>query len=568
MKYMTNEKMKKLLFFCYLIIGSFVMSCSQRETPDILEKVERCIEVYPDSALLLLNQLPYPEKLHGKQRADYALLLTQARDKNYLDSLQSDSLIKIAVDYYQDGKDKVKKGKSLFYYGKVMAIRDEPTIAMQAYLNAQTALEGTREYKIQALLQEYIGYLNYDRDMYEAAIENYRRSIYYSGKVCDTLKIVYGYRNIARGYVAMKNSDSAYWYAKRGVALLRRDSTAKVLPSLLQVLGIVERDNKNYLDAIKYFQKATEIEEKTLIKHYYYLSLGSIYMETGQFNEAKKYFEKGLLSKQAFMQAGSYSKLYMLEKNRKNYAKALFYKEQSDSLLRITQNEDLRTQILTLQRKYERDKLVMEKAQLEKDNKIQLYFLLFIILLIIILGIFLFLFLKKMYKERFKRTLKVIRENEHIINQYVYQLENLKHKENLTMESHKEKIGKLNQKILLLTNENNEIRENICVNAVFLLDQLKKCTLIVKRMSKKEKTQVFEYVDLLFGNFASRLRAEYNLTENNIMLAVLIKIGFSSKELMFVFDCEMNSVFRMKHRLKDKLLIANENNLEEFIALY
>ena len=40
------------------------------------------------------------------------LLLTQARDKNYLDSLQSDSLIKIAVDYYKD--DGVKAGKALF----------------------------------------------------------------------------------------------------------------------------------------------------------------------------------------------------------------------------------------------------------------------------------------------------------------------------------------------------------------------------------------------------------------------------------------------------------------------
>ena len=50
--------------------------------------------------------------LPTKQRADYALLLTQARDKNYLDSLQSDSLIKIAVDYYKD--DGVKAGKALF----------------------------------------------------------------------------------------------------------------------------------------------------------------------------------------------------------------------------------------------------------------------------------------------------------------------------------------------------------------------------------------------------------------------------------------------------------------------
>lgn len=31
----------------------------------------------------LLNLLQYPGKLHGKERADYALLLTQILDKNY-----------------------------------------------------------------------------------------------------------------------------------------------------------------------------------------------------------------------------------------------------------------------------------------------------------------------------------------------------------------------------------------------------------------------------------------------------------------------------------------------------
>ena len=48
----------------------------------IRDRVERYMDVYSDSALLLLEQIPHPEKLRGKQRADYVLLLTQARDKN------------------------------------------------------------------------------------------------------------------------------------------------------------------------------------------------------------------------------------------------------------------------------------------------------------------------------------------------------------------------------------------------------------------------------------------------------------------------------------------------------
>lgn len=560
--------MKKLLFINFLIIGSLAISCTTRETPDILNKVEKCIDVYPDSALLLLNQFPHPEKLYGKRRADYALLLTQARDKNYLDSLQSDSLIKIAVDYYQNSEDKVKKGKALFYYGKVMAVKDEPTVAMRAYLDAQTVLEDTKEYKTQALLQEYVGYLNYDQNMYEAAIDSYRKSVYFSKKADDTLKVVYGYRNIAHVYLARHNNDSAQWYTKQGIALLSGDNKLKVLPSLLQILGLIERSRENYSDAIFYFKEAIKYEKIPSTLSHYYLSLGSIYTQIEDFQEAEKCFKREITSNRLYTQAGAYANLSLLEKKRGNYFEALLYREKSDSLLRMDNDETLRNQLLVLQRRYERNKLIMENKQIEQTKQTQLYFLLSVILLIMVISGISFLLLKKIYKERFRKSIQVIKENEQTISQYAYRIEELRQKENSAIESSKEKIGKLNQKILLLTNENKEIRENICVNAVFILDQLKKNTLIIKRMSKKEKLQIFEYLDLLFGNFVSRLKTNFELTENNIMLATLLKIGFTSKELMFVFDCEMNSVFKMKQRLKEKLHLANENNLEEFIAIY
>ena len=72
--------------------------------------------------------------------------------------MQSDSLIKIAVDYYKD--DGVKAGKALFYYGKVAALQDNDTLAIQAYLSALAKLEKTEEYKLQGFVHEYIGVLN------------------------------------------------------------------------------------------------------------------------------------------------------------------------------------------------------------------------------------------------------------------------------------------------------------------------------------------------------------------------------------------------------------------------
>ena len=168
----------------------------------------------------------------------------------------------------------------------------------------------------------------------------------------------------------------------------------------------------------------------------------------------------------------------------------------------------------------------------------------------------------------FRKNMQVIKENECMIKRYVYELDVLKQKAGETAETNREKVGKLNQKILLLESENKKIRENVCVNGVYLLDQLKKEKLIVKNMTKQEKEQLLEYMDLIYGNLISRLKKDFKLTSGNLILIALLKVGFTTTELMFTFDCEMNSIFTKKRRLRENLNLDTNDKLEEFITLY
>lgn len=168
----------------------------------------------------------------------------------------------------------------------------------------------------------------------------------------------------------------------------------------------------------------------------------------------------------------------------------------------------------------------------------------------------------------FRKNMQVIKENECMIKRYVYELDVLKQKAGETAETNREKVGKLNQKILLLESENKKIRENVCVNGVYLLEQLKKEKLIVKNMTKQEKEQLLEYMDLIYGNLISRLKKDFKLTSGNLILIALLKVGFTTTELMFTFDCEMNSIFTKKRRLRENLNLDTNDKLEEFITLY
>ena len=72
----------------------------------------------PDSALLVLEQIPDSRELRGEERALYALLLTQARYKSCV-LLENDSLIQIAVDYYDGGRKQERLAQAYFYWGCV-----------------------------------------------------------------------------------------------------------------------------------------------------------------------------------------------------------------------------------------------------------------------------------------------------------------------------------------------------------------------------------------------------------------------------------------------------------------
>ena len=564
--------MKKLLYLGLLSVCVLLGSCVEKNVSNVFDKVERYMDVYPDSALLLLEQIPHPEKLRGKQRADYALLLTQARDKNYLDSLQSDSLIKIAVDYYKNGEDKVKAGKALFYYGKVMHLQDNDTLAIQAYLSALAKLEKTEEYKLQGFVHEYIGVLNTDRKLYKDALDNYQSSAYCFQKAVDTLGVIYVYRDIARIYYVEQKYDSVYNYINRALSLCEKKkgciSFERVIPSLLQVKGIAKRNEGDLGDAIALLKTAVETEQDRHSMHHCSMSLGNIYLNQNKLDEAKRYFTLALKSERPRTLAGAYHYLYLLEKRQKKYAMALYFKEKSDSLLSVDLDAKQASQILTLQRKYEKGKLLLEKQQVEHEKKIQFYFGMVIVLFIILLCLVLYFLLRKRYKEMFRKNMQVIKENECMIKRYVYELDVLKQKTGETAETNREKVGKLNQKILLLESENKKIRENVCVNGVYLLDQLKKEKLIVKNMTKQEKEQLLEYMDLIYGNLISRLKKDFKLTSGNLILIALLKVGFTTTELMFTFDCEMNSIFTKKRRLRESLNLDTTDKLEEFITLY
>ena len=68
----------------------------------LLNNADSLLTANPDSALRLLEALPATTKLTRRESARYALLLAQATDKCEKPLLPCDSLLDVALDYYDD----------------------------------------------------------------------------------------------------------------------------------------------------------------------------------------------------------------------------------------------------------------------------------------------------------------------------------------------------------------------------------------------------------------------------------------------------------------------------------
>lgn len=102
-----------------LFIILLFAACGHDSIPTQMQMAEAIMQERPDSALQLLDSIDTATLTTDEQRALYALLLTQARDKNYF--LETDdSLISTAVDYYTRQGNKNREQLARYYKAEIL----------------------------------------------------------------------------------------------------------------------------------------------------------------------------------------------------------------------------------------------------------------------------------------------------------------------------------------------------------------------------------------------------------------------------------------------------------------
>lgn len=112
----TNTK----IGLAILIVGLFLLtSCHTKNRNEIIiDAAEANMVERPDSALNMLLSIDKKDLRGEEEKARYALLLSMAMDKNWIDTTTFD-ILQPAIDYYAESDDQVNKLRTIYYTGVI-----------------------------------------------------------------------------------------------------------------------------------------------------------------------------------------------------------------------------------------------------------------------------------------------------------------------------------------------------------------------------------------------------------------------------------------------------------------
>lgn len=617
-------EMKKTTHYILYILIAFTallnIQCSgngKEKTPlPELVHAESMMFDHPDSALHILEAMPMPSaRSDNESHALWCLLVTQAQYKRMM-KIPSDSLVRIAYDYYKHTDNARRKAMSALYMGDINYELRNVEEALQYYLEGKTEVEKTDDYKTGYLVMISLCKLYLYRDFADYALEACRKAYDYAVKDSNKRYQLASLKFMARCYCisdSLSKAIDTYHKCSELTLELELENYYYDIQSEIALVYKNKGDIKKSLEIIKSFP----------IKYQPALLTGKNYYLLGQQDSAYIFLNKALNTYNIYTKASAYEYLYKLgdtpkyRKYLKTYCDSLLF--YNDSIIAIDKGKE----IIAYKEKYDHQKLITEQQRL-KLEKADAQRLLFIITICLIVGIAVVAYL---YQKRLVRKETTIRKQSEQLQDYMLQLheyetrlmQNNRYMEELKeqlsgQEMNSEELHEYREQIDSLQVENSRLSEkinslqhhindysskldkarreadkfrNLSEENLYLKQRERVLTDYVvdnDRLVKelREKCRVLEtsewetleqMCESTYSNFVSRLQGVCpTLTKQELHLCMLIKLRFNNAQMSEIFGVNTTSVsqkkFRLKKHLSDTLQdgFPDEMTLDRWVA--
>lgn len=613
---MNNTHYQIIAFMCFL----FSCTSTQKERlPTALVRAESLMYAHPDSALALLESMPVPPATDKLQNATWCLLLVQAQDKNNVRHT-SDSLIRIAHDYFMKQKDMLRKALVLNYEGRVNEDLGEIEKATLFYLQASDAGKQTDDYRLRFLIESNLGTIYLYRSLHKEAMEALLEANALALQTSDAGYISSSYAYLGRAYSVLSKWDKAIDSYKQAEVVAEQSNKINALNRAYGELATVYKEMGEYDSSLVYLRKdeALVVPNKQNRMHQTYLRVGSLFAHTAVYDSAIYYLNKSLTSHKLYTKQSAYRTLSSVFEKQGNTDEALCSMKLFLNVQDSIQKQGERKDIAEIQARYNHEKMKNANAQLELEKSRTIKIAL--CLLLILMGAVAYILY--VYQRKLLQKERMIQEKKELLEHNILQLHKTE-SEIRANESHisflsgelkqnSDRMGEknaeiedLNEKNRQLIEESGKLKEaikattpaekhsellqayqNLCKEHEQLsnreqmlyekllkqIPELKQLCETPKFIAEEQWTDVEGWIGLLSEGFANRLRKQIpEISENDIQFCYLIKLGFSNAAIGTLIGISTSAITKRKQRMKESMLeglkeqLAKNHAFDEWI---
>ena len=525
-----------------------------------LLQAETVMNEHPDSALNLLKGIAQPELHTQAHHARYALLYSQALDKNYID-LTSDSLINLAVDYYKDRDDVRAKFFSYYYLGRIYTNANNLTQATLAYMEAEQLVDELGDDYAVGLLYKQIGlvyksYYDFPKSLqaHQQAIEHFTKANKPIHKIQAKLTLSTVYRNL-------NEKEKSYKVLQNALMESQNLNDWSLIKSCINNLIAVCIDLEKWEEATKWHQEYQKNDSRNYPTIAFYGYIARLHAKNRNFEEAFMLLDETWKKTKSLQDSiNLYYAESQVHQMNGSWEEAYRSIEKSVSHQNKIVRKSLQQPVLTTQNNFLNQELELQKYKAQSEKQMRIIG----VVLTIFLAVAAVYAVSVYIKRQREKYLKQIRKQ-------VARIELLKDEKN----GMEEEVRKLNQ----LLSQGGELKDELMqakgewtrledIRALELYTRLRQDPSLYNPSADYDA--LLRWVDIASVRFAERLQESYpHLNVSEITLCCLVRMGYSPSQMAEILHVKIPTVNRYIYRICTSLELPNhKESFRQFIVAF
>ena len=554
--------MKRIAFWVVLVVLS---GACDRETANVLNEVESCMQAYPDSALSLIRSIDTTKLGRPAWKARYSLLHAMALDKNWIDTTDA-NVVMPAVEYYGAKRPLTKRAKPYYYLGRIQYNGGNYADAIISFTRANESAKSMKDARFRSLIFQAMADTYGSTYLFKDAIQYSDSSYTYCMMAGDT---ALAYSSLYRKAQMLNNikqfaaADSILCFLLENESFLYPQVVPKVMADKAFVLV---NQNREYESAKELFERVIA-RQGGLSSINHWCAYGYVLSVLGEKEKSRSLFrqlEKSQAKDTYVFRVWS-SKIAALEGD---YVTAFSDLDESAEKQMALLRETLHQSSLRAQRDYN----ALERAKAEESRRLILWIAILSVISLMTVGIIVYLLLQRKSERIMRRNNALEQETASLkdalasfsdqVSELKLQQARLQREYTRHLQSSFRGWTQLYKAYYHTKDKPIDVRDNVYFEAkkavAMLADDNEGQLLLEQRLNE------------MFSDVMKHYRAEFpEKEEREYHFVSFVFAGFDASVLKAAFNIStLPAAYERKSRLKDAIVCSKAPHKDQFLLFF